>query len=164
MIISSNQLKRLPFNITLAAKNYGFDNILPSSDAHPGSKLCMAILRGDNLEVEQLLAQASLIFYQEDPDGWTPLIYSIYYNNPTARKMLFDLNASPVQPDYANRTPLMFAAIKNDTKLILELFQKGADIAAIDYRGKSALDFAVEYRNRESIALICQLAQNFRRK
>ena len=64
MIISSNRLKRLPFNTTLAARNYGFDNILPSSDAHPGSKLCMAILRGDNLEVEQLLAQASLIFYQ----------------------------------------------------------------------------------------------------
>jgi ankyrin repeat protein len=157
-------LKRLPFNITLAAKNYGFDNILPPGNAHPGSKLCMAILRRDNQEVEQLLAQPSLIFHQEDPDGWTPLIYSVYYNNPTARKMLFDLNASPEQPDYACRTPLMFAAIKNDTRLILELFQKGADIAAIDYRGKSALDFAVEYRNRESMALICQLAQNFRRK
>lgn len=157
MNIGLNQLRRLPFNTVFAVRNYGFDNTLPPSDACPGSKLCMAILRCDHLETIKLLEQNAPISHHEEPDGWTPLIYSIYYNNLHARKMLFELHASPSEADYANRTPLMFAAIKNDPELIVELFCLGADVHAVDHCGKTALDFAIEYHNTESIKILRRL-------
>ena len=47
-----------------------------------GSHLCMAILRGDNRTAEHLIDFGAPLNHQDQPDGWTPLIYSIYYSNP----------------------------------------------------------------------------------
>ena len=149
-----HRLKRLPFSTVLAARNYGLDNIRVPVNAALGSKLCMAILRSDNTEVKDLIRRGADVDYQDSPDGWTPLIYSIYYGNTNARKVLIDAGADIELGDYANRTPLMFAAIKGDEKFLFELLDSGANASIIDSRGKNALDFAREYRNEKCIMIL----------
>lgn len=154
MDIVLEKFKRLPFSTILAARNYGMDNIAVPSDARLGSKLCMAILRGDNREMSDLLSAGAPMDHREEPDGWTPLIYSIYYGNNRARQELIARGADIAQGDYADRTPLMFAAIKGDTALVNELLSLGADRNARDARGKSAGDFAKEYLRDECANLL----------
>lgn len=48
-------------------------------------------------------------------------------------------------------TPLMTAVFQGDTNLVQLLIRKGADLAARDKNGKTALDYAVE-RNEQEIA------------
>lgn len=149
-------LKRLPFSTTLAAHKYGMDNIRVPANARLGSKLCMAVLRGDNTEVKELIARGADINSRDEPDGWTPLLYSIYYNNQRALQFLLDQGADIEKEDYANRTPAMFAAIRGDCTLLAELIIRGADIHRRDIRGKNALDFAREYHQQKCIELLEQ--------
>lgn len=119
-----------------------------------GSQLCLAILRGDNKEAGELLNIGAPIDYQDQPDGWTPLIYSIYYNNPAGRKLLLDRGADVNVTDFAGRTILMFAAINGDIRLLGEILSKGVSADLRDLRGKTALDFATEYHNEECADLL----------
>ena len=82
------------------------------------------------------------------------MIYSIYYNNPTGRKLLLDRGADVNITDFAGRTILMFAAINGDMRLLGEILSKGVSADLRDYRGKSALDFAAEYHNDECADLL----------
>jgi ankyrin repeat protein len=116
----------------------------------------MAVLRGDNTEVKELIARGADINSRDEPDGWTPLLYSIYYNNQRALQFLLDQGADIEKEDYANRTPAIFAAIRGDYTLLAELIIRGADIHRRDIRGKNALDFAREYHQQKCIELLEQ--------
>lgn len=94
-------LRRWPFATILSARKYGCDNIFAKRGAELGSKLCMAILRGDNLETDRLLAAGAPLDFRDEPDGWTPLIYSIYYRNQRACEWLLDHGADPKQCDFS---------------------------------------------------------------
>ena len=146
--------KRLPFSTILAARHYGMDNISPSPGASDGAKMCMAILRGDNREVTNFLNPGTSVNFQDAPDGWTPLIYSIYYGNRKARELLIARGADISMTDYAGRTVLMFAAIRGDAELAAELIRLGTDPNCRDNKGKSALDFAIEYHRDNCIGLL----------
>lgn len=154
MDIALDKLKRLPLATILAARNYGMDNISAPPGAVNGAKLCMAVLRGDNQEVLKLLLDGTPIDHQDEPDGWTPLIYSIYYDNKTATGLLIEHGADITLSDFANRSPLMFAALRGKADLIKKLLQLGADPDQTDIRGKNALDFAREYGRTECIQLL----------
>ena len=154
MDIVSEKFKRLPLATILAARNYGMDNISAPPNAVSGAKLCMAILRGDNQEMIKLLIDGTPIDHQDSPDGWTPLIYGIYYDNKTAVRELIERGADIMLSDYANRSPLMFAALRGKTELIKTLIQLGADPMQKDVRGKRALDFAREYGKDECAKLL----------
>lgn len=119
-----------------------------------GSGLCMAILRGDNREVERLLNSGAPPDHQDVPDGWTPLIYSIYYDNPAGRRLLLSYGADPRICDFYGKSTLMFAAINGDVHLVTELLARGISPAEKDCNGKTALDFALAYHNRECAALL----------
>lgn len=147
-------LKRWPFATVLSARKYGCDNIFAPHGAEQGSQLCMAILRGDNLEVGKLLAAGAPVDYQDEPDGWTPLIYSVYYRNPAARELLLERNAAPDRSDFSGRTPLMVAALVDDDASVRRLLAVGASAGNRDCRGKTALDFAREFRSRNCAALL----------
>ncbi|MBE6375732.1 MAG: ankyrin repeat domain-containing protein [Lentisphaeria bacterium] len=152
-------LKRLPFSTILAAYKYGLNNISVPESAKLGAKLCMAILRGDNLEMKNLLTLGAPLNHQDDPDGWTPLFYSIYYNNPHAKEIILALGADIHQTDYSKRTSLMIAAIRDDSDLLLQLIRKGIDVTARDHKGKSALDFAAEYNSHKCIRILAEYVQ-----
>ena len=159
MDIASHNQKQLPLSTSLAARNYGMNNIRAPQNAQLGSKLCMAILRNDNTEVKELIRQGATIDYQDEPDGWTPLLYSIYYGNSHAREILLSLGADIELSDFANRTALMFAAITGNTELLKELLQRGAKTDPKDCQGKTALDFAKEYQQDECIKILSEISQ-----
>ena len=149
--------RRWPFATILAGRatpQRRYSHNLCQDSSKLGSQLCLAILRGDNKEAGELLNIGAPIDYQDQPDGWTPLIYSIYYNNPTGRKLLLDRGADVNITDFAGRTILMFAAINGDMRLLGEILSKGVSADLRDYRGKSALDFAAEYHNDECADLL----------
>ncbi|MCI5778766.1 MAG: ankyrin repeat domain-containing protein [Lentisphaeria bacterium] len=147
-------LKRWPFATVMSARKYGCDNIFAPHGAELGSQLCMAILRGDNLEVKRMLAAGAPPDYQDEPDGWTPLIYSVYYRNPAAWELLLERDADPGRSDFSGRTPLMVAAIVDDDASVRRLLAIGADAGSRDCRGKTALDFAREFRSRNCAVLL----------
>ena len=156
MDIAFRYLKRLPFATILAARHYGMDNITVPDSAKAGSKLCMAILRGDNTEAASFLKHGADINHRDDPDGWTPLIYAIYYGNESAIKLLLNAGANVSISDYAGRTPLMIAAICGKQELAKSLIDSGADVCAMDHAGKTALDFAVEYHQNQCYEFLKQ--------
>lgn len=147
-------LRRWPFATVLSARKYGCYNIFAPHGAAQGAKLCMAILRGDNMETCRMLEAGANISYQDEPDGWTPLIYSIYYRNPAICLRLLERGADPNQSDFSNRTPLMVAAVIGDVGIILELLDHGADPGAVDCHGQTARDFALKFHNRECAELL----------
>ena len=116
--------------------------------------MCKAILRGDNRTAEHLLDFGAPIDHQEPPDGWTPLIYSIYYNNPIGRELLISRGADIFVTDFSGRTVLMFAAFANDPELTGQLLQLGMHPGAVDALGRTALDFASSCRSTDCIELL----------
>lgn len=151
---SFRNLRKWPFATILSARKYGYDNIFAPHGAKLGSKLCMAILRGDNREVLQMIRNGAPLDHQDDPDGWTPLIYSIYYNNAFATELLLERGVNPEQTDFAGRSPLMIAAITGNSELLQRFLDAGVSPEAKDYRNKSALDFALEFQNRKCADLL----------
>lgn len=119
-----------------------------------GSRLCKAILRGDNRTAEHLLDFGAPVDHQEHPDGWTPLIYSIYYNNPAGRELLLARGANIFVTDFSGRTVLMFAALANDPELTGQLLQSGMLPETADSLGRTALDFAISCRSIRCIELL----------
>ena len=51
----------------------------------------------------------------------------------------------------------MFAAINGDVHLTADLLTRGLSPDAVDNNGKTALDFAEEYHNRECLTLLNML-------
>ena len=157
MNTSFRNLRRWPFATILSARKYGYDNIFAPHGAKLGSLMCMAILRGDNREVRQMIENGAPLDHQDEPDGWTPLIYSIYYDNPAGRHILLARGADPMITDFSGKTALMFAAINGDVHLTADLLTRGLSPDAVDNNGKTALDFAEEYHNRECLTLLNML-------
>lgn len=60
-------------------------------------------------------------------------------------------------------TPLMFAAIKDDVNVLRYLIETGADVQAVDWRGRTALDHAMA-SNCDSSGAIIELLQAAQRK
>ena len=147
-------LRRWPFATVLSARKYGYDNIFAPHGAARGAKLCMAILRGDNTEARRIIDSGADLGYQDEPDGWTPLIYSIYYRNPAACRWLLAHGADPNQCDYSGRTPLMVAAVVGDRERLTELLEHGGAADRKDCHGQTAADFARKFHNRECAELL----------
>ena len=119
-----------------------------------GAHLCKAILRGDNRTAEHLIDFGAPLNHQDSPDGWTPLIYSIYYSNPIGRQLLLSRGADVFVTDFSGRTVLMFAAQAGDPELLAELLQLGMPPEAADKLGRTALDFAHACRSTPCIELL----------
>ncbi len=154
MKTSFRNLKRWPFATILSARKYGYNNTFAQCGAKLGSLLCMAILRGDNTEVRQMIENGAPLNHQDDPDGWTPLIYSIYYHNPVACELLLANGADPTRADFAGRTPVMIAAITGNDALLKRFLDAGIPADSVDYRNKNALDFAIEFQNKKCAELL----------
>ena len=119
-----------------------------------GANLCKAILRGDNRTAEHLIDFGAPLNHQDHPDGWTPLIFSIYYSNPEGRKLLLNRGADVFVTDFSGRTLLMFAALAGDAELISELLARGMSASAVDKLGRTALDFAVSGKHLPCVELL----------
>ena len=154
----TEKVRRWPYAALLAARGNPHreweNNELIQDRNKLGSHLCLAILRGDNLAVGHMIKSGAPVNHRDQPDGWTPLIYSIYYNNPTGRELLLTHGADIMITDFSGRTVLMFAALNGDAELARQLISLGANPDAIDKLGRSAIDFA---SNAECIKLLSEL-------
>ena len=104
-----------------------------------------------------MIKSGAPVNHQDQPDGWTPLIYSIYYNNPGGRKLLLAHGADIMVTDFSGRTVLMFAAQNGDTELARQLIELGAPVNAVDKHGRCALDFAKACRHTGCVELLSEL-------
>ena len=157
---STVKFHRWPYAALLASRGQckmEWENCDLIQDRHKlGSHLCMAILRGDNRTAEHLIDFGAPLDHQDHPDGWTPLIYSIYYNNVAGREMLLMRGADIFVTDFSGRTVLMFAALAGDHELTGELLKHGMSPAITDKLGRTALDFARSSRSTLCIELLKQ--------
>ena len=157
----TEKFRRWPYAALLAARGHAHreweNNELIQDRNKQGAHLCLAILRGDNIAAGHMLKSGAPVNHQDQPDGWTPLIYSIYYNNPGGRKLLLAHGADIMVTDFSGRTVLMFAAQNGDAKLARQLIELGAPVNAVDKLGRRALDFAKACRNTECVSLLSEL-------
>lgn len=155
---STAKLHRQSYAELLASRgqaSHEFENCELIQDRRKlGAHLCKAILRGDNRTAEHLIDFGAPLNHQDSPDGWTPLIYSIYYSNPPGRQLLLSRGADIFVTDFSGRTVLMFAALAGDHILLDELLKRGMPPETADKLGRTALDFARSCQSLQCIDLL----------
>jgi len=89
----------------------------------------------------------------QDRDGWTTLMYASIRKTNVA-KILVDLGANLNIKDRDGWNALMFASMAGNADVVTFLLKNGADIHAIDNRGRAASDIAAEYGKKNVVLLI----------
>jgi ankyrin repeat protein len=121
-----------------------------AKDSEGNTPLCST----ENGEIIQLL-----LSYGADPnlacdDGTTPLILAVMGQTPSSTiRVLLAAGANPNTPGIFGMTPLMHAAGNCDIEVVRTLISAGADVNAVDRRGKNALHAA---RKRPEIVALLQ--------
>ncbi len=69
-----------------------------------------------------------------------PLVVAIYYQHGEIAILLLDAGADPNARDHLGMTPLMWATALSDVSVVEALLAHGADAAAVDENGHTALD------------------------
>jgi ankyrin repeat protein len=94
-------------------------------------------------EIAELLIQAGADLEAVDAEGATPLILAAAAADPEKVQVLLAARAKPNAGDAAGRTPLMHAVLNPDGREVAQaLLQAGAELAARDGFGHTALDLA----------------------
>ena len=121
---------------------------LSSDDPYrQGQNLVEAIAHGANSAAYRLMEHGAPLNYQDKKDEWTPLIYAIYHWNWRMSKVLIRAGVNVNLADSANRSPLMWAAMRNSGITATILVEHGANINAVDISGRTALQYAIIYGN-----------------
>jgi len=128
--------------------------------APDGTALSEAAMKGDAAKVRTLLdagANPSAL----DKWGWSPLHWAVYYSKAETLALLLDRGADPnlkAAKSYRNckagSTPLVVAAYFGYEGSIAALMKHRADPRLADADGKSALDYAVQFRFDTCAALL----------
>lgn len=94
------------------------------------------------------------------PSARTALIYALLHGEEEAALWLLERGASPGQSSHELDTPLMISAAFGRLRSLAELFERGADLEAIDSRGRTALRRAVDGFQIEAAAALLRLGAN----
>lgn len=92
---------------------------------------------------------------QYDNGKYTLLNYAIKQNNPEAVKILLENGADPDLPS-KDKTPLINAAIKNQTTNLYALIDFGADLETKVKKGNTALIYASKSGRLESVKMLVE--------
>jgi ankyrin repeat protein len=112
-----------------------------------GEALLSAIAKNEDSTVMEMIKKGAPLNYRDQKDEWTPLVYAIYYENWDIAEFLIKAGVNVNLTDNANRTALMWCAMRGKLSLLKELIKHGADINAIDIAGRTALQYAIAYDN-----------------
>lgn len=112
-----------------------------------GEALLSAIAKNEDSTVMEMIKKGAPLNYRDQKDEWTPLVYAIYYENWDIAEYLVKAGVNVNLTDNANRTALMWCAMRGNLSLLKELIKHGADINAIDIAGRTALQYAIAYDN-----------------
>ncbi|MDX2273180.1 MAG: ankyrin repeat domain-containing protein [Cyanobacteriota bacterium] len=96
-----------------------------------------------NPTIMQVVMAAGADLEARDPDGKTPLVYSLHHSDPDGMEILLDQGADPNTQDNNLWTPLEHAAWLRRTEQVAILLNAGVDVNARDACGRSSLHYAV---------------------
>ena len=103
--------------------------------------------------IRYLVEELKLPVCQQDYFGWSPAFCAVQNRCFDALRYFLEHGADPNLPDRDGRTPLMevfdgrFELDENDIRMAELLLKYGADINRKNKRGRTALFYAVSYRN-----------------
>ena len=114
------------------------------------SPLMLAALRGQDALVVKLVSKGAAV----NKSGWTPLHYAATKGHVEMMKLLLEMHAYIDAESPNGTTPLMMAAhygTPHATKLLLD---EGADPTPKNEKNLSALDFALNGPDKNSVELV----------
>ncbi|MEI0581017.1 ankyrin repeat domain-containing protein [Brachyspira pilosicoli] len=140
------------------------------------SELFLAIKEKKNERDLREILKYRVDFSATNEMGLTPLLYAIECNNERALRVLLeysDVNMEYRLPDnfaaypYINKyegdsvniggaSPLMFAVFKNNSRIVKELIDKGANVRAKDNEGNSVFLYACGFGDGNIIRMLLQ--------
>jgi ankyrin repeat protein len=120
------------------------------------SPVLLASIQGHRLVVEQLVEAGVDL----NPEGWTPLHYSVIGGHQEVTRYLLANGVSPEQRAPNGRTAFLLACQAGRINQIKFLLVAGADHEARDFGGKSGIDIAREKGAVEVIAYLESLPRN----
>jgi|SRR5476651_172028 len=124
------------------------------------SPLHYAAMLQDEQAVKTLLENGADVEIR-NRDGDTPLHNAVWAGSETIAKLILSHNADVVNaPNGNGATPLMIAAQLGDETMTKTLIENGANIKALDVKGKSALHYAEEYSTNSMATLLEKLGAN----
>jgi hypothetical protein len=94
--------------------------------------------------------------HASDSVGTTPLLLAVRNGHATVVDTLLAAGADVNQVGAWNFSPLMYAAIFDETAIARTLLECGADVSLRDVRGETALEHALGERNLETAAVIAR--------
>ncbi|KAF3054827.1 Ankyrin repeat domain-containing protein 50 [Daldinia childiae] len=128
--------------------------------------LFSACLKGFNKVVETLLEGRANVEAQ-DKEGRSPLLFLASEKPGKGKwtidtlKLLLNNGANLEVKDQIGRTPLLWAATNGNVELAHILLEMGADIAATNNRGRTALHLAAESHHKEQHQDMVKLLLNY---
>ena len=140
------------------------------------SELFLAIKEKKNERDLREILKYRVDFSATNEIGLTPLLYAIECNNERALRVLLEYSGVNMEyrlPDnfaaypYINKyegdsvniggaTPLMFAIFKNNSRIVKELIDKGANVRAKDNEGNSVFLYACGFGDGNIIRMLLQ--------
>ncbi|KAF8241366.1 ankyrin [Wilcoxina mikolae CBS 423.85] len=121
---------------------------IEAKDTDGRTSLHLAALHGQATSVQLLLARGASISAR-DTIGWTPLITGVPMSVPRTRKYI---------------TPLYYATEHGDAVLLELLFNRGANITAIDGQGRNPLHAAAASGSYAAVLFLLERAADMDRK
>jgi ankyrin repeat protein len=129
----------------------GADPDLLSEGEGEGAPLCGVALWGYVGRIRELLRLGANPDVREE-DGVTPLLYAAQLGRERAVRVLLDAGANPNATDDYGATPLMRASSRGSVACVQILLAAGADPQRRDSRGQTALDYALEWSDKDVAA------------
>jgi serine/threonine-protein phosphatase 6 regulatory ankyrin repeat subunit B len=128
-------------------------NANPNIQATRGRTALMYAIERGHAEAVRILAEASNTS-QRNAEGDTPLQTAVKGDNAQVVKALLRANPLLEETDNFQQTPLMNAARKGSTVIVLNLLNKGANVNARDSNGKTALVKALIGNHRAVVQVL----------
>ncbi len=120
------------------------------SAQEPGELLSDAIVKGDTLQVNQILRSYKAIAdnYLDAKQNLTPLTLAIKKNKTQIVEILLKHKANPDKPT-GRKTPLIYAIQSGNAEIVRLLLEFGAEVNTIDKDGYSPIYYTLRTDNLE---------------
>jgi ankyrin repeat protein len=131
---------------------------LDARDDAGQTPLHSAVYRGYT-EIAEFLISKNADINVKDNRGGTPLHWAAIQPEPNNTVLLMQSGSNPNITDNFEMTPLNWAVSKGNARNVKALLEMGADASIKNSRGKMAIDYARELKNREIVGLLEKAAK-----